>query len=81
MAATSLRPGEGHAGRAVLEQRRVAVPDLARAVELSHRDVSLADESFVAYQAIPLVAKGQARGSWKSSAARRWTPTATGPPS
>ncbi len=62
MAATSLRPGEGYAGSAVLEQRRESVPDLAAANPPFCRESLVAGEDFTTYYAVPLVAKGQVRG-------------------
>jgi len=62
IAATRLRPGEGHAGRAILEESPVKIPDLARAGGPPLRGDLLAGEGFVAYHAIPLMAKGVARG-------------------
>ncbi len=62
IAATRLRPGEGHAGLAILGGAPVRVPDLARQEEPFPRSDLLAGEDFVAYYALPLVAKGIARG-------------------
>ncbi len=58
----SLRLGEGHAGRAVLDRRVVNIPNLAKEPEEFRRASLLADEGFVAYYAVPLVAKGQVKG-------------------
>ncbi len=60
--ATRLRPGEGYAGRAVLEDSPIKVPDLSRAESPFLRSELLVGEGFAAYYAIPLVAKGIARG-------------------
>lgn len=57
-----LRLGEGHAGRAALDRKTIAVPDLWTAPDASARAAQLADERFVAYYAVPLIAKGQIRG-------------------
>ena len=62
IAATRLRPGQGHAGRAILDGVPVCLPDLARAEGGPLRGGLLAGEGFMAYHAIPLVAKGIARG-------------------
>jgi diguanylate cyclase (GGDEF)-like protein/PAS domain S-box-containing protein len=62
IASTSLRPGEDHAGRAVLEQCHVGVADLTRLEDAPARAGALAGEGFVSYYAVPLVAKGQVRG-------------------
>jgi PAS domain S-box-containing protein/putative nucleotidyltransferase with HDIG domain len=56
----SLRLGEGHAGRAALEGRRISVPDLAQ--EEVTRLPLLTEEQFVSYVGAPLIAKGQVRG-------------------
>jgi putative nucleotidyltransferase with HDIG domain len=60
--ATSLRIGEGNAGRAVLERRIVQVPDLASKDAKFTRAQLLADEEFVSYYAVPLIAKGEVKG-------------------
>ncbi len=52
--------GEGPAGRAVLERRRVVVPALSR--EPANRPIQATEDGFVAYLAQPLIAKGQVRG-------------------
>lgn len=57
-----LRMGEGHAGRAAMEHRMVTVPDLSKDPEDSARAPLLAQEKFVAYFAVPLIAKGQLIG-------------------
>jgi HD-GYP domain-containing protein (c-di-GMP phosphodiesterase class II) len=59
---TRLRVGEGYAGRAVLERRIVHIPDLVEAPGRFVRSPLLADEGFVTYYAVPLVAKGQVKG-------------------
>ena len=51
---TVVRVGEGHAGRAALEQRQIHVPDM--------RHDGKSDEGFVAYFAVPLMAKGEVKG-------------------
>ncbi len=58
---TRLPLGEGHAGRVALEQRPVRIDDLA-SDELTRRSPQLAGEGFVAYCAVPLLAKGQVKG-------------------
>ncbi|HEX5807068.1 MAG TPA: HD domain-containing phosphohydrolase [Anaerolineales bacterium] len=60
--ATSLALGEGSAGRAVLERRIVAVPDLHNSDAKFRRLQLLADEEFVSYYAVPLIAKGEVKG-------------------
>lgn len=57
-----VRLGEGLAGRVALERRLMHVPDLRH----SHAELAVAQlnagEQFVAYYAVPLIAKGQLRG-------------------
>ncbi|HUE98218.1 MAG TPA: HD domain-containing phosphohydrolase [Anaerolineales bacterium] len=60
--ATSLRIGEGHAGRAVIERRIIQVPNLASADGKFTRAQLLADEGFVSYYAVPLITKGEVKG-------------------
>ena len=59
---TRLRLGEGYAGRAALERQLVSVPDLSDAPGELVRSPILPHESFVAYYATPLIAKGQVKG-------------------
>ena len=56
----TLRLGEGHAGRAALERRRISVQDVRR--EPFARQELLAKEEFVSYIASPLIAKGEVKG-------------------
>jgi putative nucleotidyltransferase with HDIG domain len=58
---TSLRIGEGNAGRAFMERYVVQVPNLALERIFTRRQL-LADERFVSYYAVPLVAKGEVKG-------------------
>jgi PAS domain S-box-containing protein len=58
----SLRLGQGHAGRAALERRRISIGDLTGEPGRFARDRDLGDEGFVAYHAVPLIAKGQVKG-------------------
>lgn len=60
--ATSLRLDEGHAGRAALESQIVHVEDLGADGESFKRRELLAQEEFVSYFAVPLIAKGEIRG-------------------
>jgi PAS domain S-box-containing protein/putative nucleotidyltransferase with HDIG domain len=68
MQRTRLRLGEGFAGRAALERRIVAIPDLRAAVEDPapgghiELNAAAAGEEFVAYYGVPLVAKGAVTG-------------------
>lgn len=54
--------GEGYAGRAALERSIVHIPDLATEEESYLRRILLADEKFVSYHGVPLIAKGQVVG-------------------
>jgi putative nucleotidyltransferase with HDIG domain len=60
--ATSLRIGEGNAGKAILDRRIVQVTDLKRSNGKFIRAQLLADEGFISYFAVPLIAKGEAKG-------------------
>ncbi|HLO16330.1 MAG TPA: HD domain-containing phosphohydrolase [Anaerolineales bacterium] len=60
--ATSVRIGEGNAGRAVMERRIVEVPDLLNAERKFMRAQLLADERFISYYAVPLITKGEVKG-------------------
>jgi putative nucleotidyltransferase with HDIG domain len=57
-----LHMGEGHAGRAALERRCIVVPNLNADIGSSARASALRAEKFVAYYAMPLVAKGEDKG-------------------
>jgi len=59
---TSLRLGEGYAGRAALERRILSVSDLTRNPEEFVRSKMIAEEGFVSYWAVPLVTKGRVEG-------------------
>ncbi|RPJ28386.1 MAG: HD domain-containing protein [Chloroflexi bacterium] len=59
---TSLRIGEGNAGRAALGRRIVEVPDLTKFNGDFMRAQLLADERFVSYYAVPLITKGEVKG-------------------
>jgi putative nucleotidyltransferase with HDIG domain len=59
---TKLRFGEGFAGRAVLERRMIKSYDLIRDSHEFHRSTLIADEGFVAYWGVPLLAKGVVKG-------------------
>jgi PAS domain S-box-containing protein len=52
--------GEGPAARAVLERRRIVVPDPEP--EAAMQPIPAKEDGFVSYLAQPLIAKGQARG-------------------
>lgn len=57
-----LRLGEGYAGRAALERHTVYIPNLSEAAVESAQAPLLASEGFVAYYAVPLIAKGRVQG-------------------
>ncbi|HLJ60759.1 MAG TPA: HD domain-containing phosphohydrolase [bacterium] len=59
---TRLRAGEGYAGQAAYEQRQISVADLRVAPGGFTQARLIAEEDFVAYHAIPLVAKGVVKG-------------------
>ncbi len=60
--ATSLRIGEGIVGRVVIERRVISIPNLSSADGKFRRAQLLADEGFVSYFAVPLIAKGEVKG-------------------
>ncbi len=57
-----LRLGEGVAGRAALERRTLSIPDLRKSGGEFKRLPLIEGEGFVAYYAVPLIAKGQVKG-------------------
>ncbi|HKX17040.1 MAG TPA: PAS domain S-box protein [bacterium] len=57
---TRLWLGQGHAGRAAIDHRPVIVPDLLETPLV--RASLIAGEGFMSYVAVPLIAKGMARG-------------------
>jgi PAS domain S-box-containing protein len=59
---THLRLGDGYAGRAALERCPISIPNLAEAENGLKRSPLLPREDFVAYYAVPLIAKGQVKG-------------------
>ncbi len=59
---TSLRLGEGNAGRAAQEREIVAIPNLAAAEGEFGRSPHLKEEGFASYFAVPLVSKGAVQG-------------------
>ncbi|RMF84826.1 MAG: GAF domain-containing protein [Nitrospinota bacterium] len=56
-----LRLGEGTAGQAALERRTIFIPDLQIGPDPLLQKIA-AQESFVSYYAVPLLAKGQIKG-------------------
>jgi HD-GYP domain-containing protein (c-di-GMP phosphodiesterase class II) len=59
---THLRLGESLAGQTALERRAIQVPDLTKEPSGLSRAPKLANEKFVAYFGVPLIAKGQVKG-------------------
>lgn len=59
---TNLRLGEGHAGRAALERRITSIQNLVTEPGEFARSPKFAGEAFVAYFAVPLIAKGLVKG-------------------
>lgn len=59
---TSLRMGEGLAGRAALERRVIHIENLTESPNDLLRSPHLREEGFVTYIAVPLVSKGQIKG-------------------
>ncbi len=59
---TRVKMGEGLAGKAALERKRVHVSNLFENEAPYMRDRSLSSEGFVAYYAVPLAAKAQLKG-------------------
>ena len=59
---TRLKPGQGYAGRAVLERRMVSVSDLTKSTNEFDRSPLFPSERFVVYYGTPLVAKGRVLG-------------------
>ncbi len=60
--ASSVRIGEGNAGRAVIERRIIEVPDLMKIDGKFIRAQLLANEEFISYFAVPLITKGEVKG-------------------
>ncbi|NOY99320.1 MAG: PAS domain S-box protein [Chloroflexi bacterium] len=56
-----LRLGEGYAGRAALERRVLNITDFSQAEDSVRKQV-LRDDNFVAYCAVPMIAKGRVLG-------------------
>lgn len=59
---TRLKPGQGYAGRAVLERRLISVPDLTINENEFNRSHLFPSEGFVTYHGVPLIAKGRVLG-------------------
>src|SRR4030065_799555 len=60
---THLPLGQGYAGIAALERRIVIIPDLINRQTDFLRSPHFASELFVAYYAVPLIAKGNVKGA------------------
>ncbi|MEO8287654.1 MAG: HD domain-containing phosphohydrolase [Chloroflexota bacterium] len=58
---TSIRPGEGSAGRALLQIQDIGVMPLNNPEDMARASL-LAEEEFAAYSVVPLIAKGQVNG-------------------
>lgn len=59
---TKLKLGESNAGRAAIERSIVTIPNLKENIDGFERSPVLAEEEFIVYFAVPLVAKGQIKG-------------------
>jgi PAS domain S-box-containing protein/putative nucleotidyltransferase with HDIG domain len=57
-----IRPGDGLAGKIVVERRTLAIPNLNTSDQSIKRIEMLRNEEFVAYHGVPLISKGQFRG-------------------
>lgn len=60
---TQLRLGQGHAGRAALEQKTIFTPDLTNTQEPFLRASLIEGENFISFCAVPLIAKGNLVGA------------------
>lgn len=60
--ATSLRLGDGIAGRAALERRIISFDDLPFKSDQFTRKKLIEDENFVTYFGVPLIARGEVKG-------------------
>ena len=54
--------GEGYAGRAILEQRNIFIPNLRETAGKQEISILLAGENFISYFGLPLIAKGEVVG-------------------
>ncbi|MGD0611921.1 MAG: HD domain-containing phosphohydrolase [Anaerolineales bacterium] len=59
---TDLRLGDGFAGRAARDRHMITIRDLARNTGGLQRSIELAQEGFVTYIGVPLLAKGEIKG-------------------
>lgn len=72
---TRLRRGDPVAGQVVVEQRLIAIPDLAESAPDFVRRVALSGEDFVSYVGVPLTAKGNVTGVLEIFQRTRLEPT------
>lgn len=59
---SSLRVGDGHAGQVALQRNMVQIDDLRKSEHRFARAELLAEEGFVSYYGVPLIAKGLVKG-------------------
>ena len=59
---TTLRLGDGYAGRAALDRQVVTIQDLPRNTGSLERSLEFSREGFITYMGLPLIAKGQLKG-------------------
>jgi HD-GYP domain-containing protein (c-di-GMP phosphodiesterase class II) len=59
---TSMRIGEGHAGKAALERHFIGVDDIRGDTKVKNGISFLEDEGFLSYHAIPLIVKAEIKG-------------------
>jgi putative nucleotidyltransferase with HDIG domain len=59
---TSMRIGEGNAGRAALGRRIIEIPDLGNFNGVFTRAQLLANERFISHYVVPLITKGEVKG-------------------
>lgn len=59
---TKLKLGESYAGRAAIERRIVSIPNLKEELGNFARSELFPSEDFIAYFALPLIAKGRVKG-------------------
>ena len=59
---TQIKIGEGYAGRAVLERQTIHISDLLKADGELAESLKAANEDFVDYYGVPLIAKGEVKG-------------------
>jgi PAS domain S-box-containing protein/putative nucleotidyltransferase with HDIG domain len=59
---TRLRLGEGHSGRAAMERHIITIHNIQEKPDGLERSNLLANEEFIFFCAVPLVAKGQVKG-------------------